>query len=100
MNVDEIDRDRYRDWWEREGRADLGVCPCGQPAEDWALEGSPTRVPAGHGLCPRHRFDLSGADRETFAQWIIAGTFIERDLTYDQETRAARVAKGRQPFDA
>ncbi len=60
----------------------------------------PARLPAGHGLCPRHRFDLSGANRETFAHWIIAGTFGERDLTDAEADKARRVADGRLPFDA
>ena len=100
MNTDDIDRDAYRQWWDAEGRGDLSVCPCGNPAEDLVLEGSPVRMSAGHGLCPRHRFDLSGANRETFAQWIIAGTFGERDLTPWEARRAQRVAEGKPPLDA
>jgi hypothetical protein len=89
----------YRDWWEREGRGDLGVCPCGRPAEDIVAGG--IRHPAGHGLCPRHRIDLGGGgDRETLAQAIVDGTFRERDLTETEERRAMRVARGLPPLDA
>jgi hypothetical protein len=57
-------------------------------------------MPAGHGLCPRHRVDLSGGNREMMAQAIISGTFGERDLTSDESDRAQRVASGKPPLDA
>jgi len=74
MNTDDIGREGYRQWWEAEGRGDLSLCPCGALAEDLVIEGTPVRLPAGRGLCPRDRFDVSGAHREAFAQWIIDGT--------------------------
>jgi hypothetical protein len=92
MQTDNLDREAYRRWWEAEGRGDLSVCPCGQPAEDLVYGNA--RLPAGHGLCPRHRFDVSGADREAFAQWIIAGTFSETDLSETDELRARLFADG------
>jgi hypothetical protein len=98
MNTDDLDRDAYSAWWEAEGRADLTVCPCGQPAEDWIVVGM--RLPAGHGLCPRHRLDLSGGNRETMAQAIIAGQWFERDLDPWEARRAERVAEGKPPLDA
>jgi hypothetical protein len=79
VNTHTLDRDLYRAWWEAEGRGNLSVCPCGVPADRVVPEERPVRMPPGHGLCPRHRFDLSGVDRETFAHWVIDGTFIERD---------------------
>jgi hypothetical protein len=98
MKTENLDRAAYRRWWETQGRGDLTICPCGNPAEDLVV--GPARVPAGHGLCPRHRFDLSGANRETFAQWIIAGDYAERDLDEWEERKAVRVAEGKPPFDA
>ena len=96
MNPDDIDRNRYRRWLEAAGRGDLNTCPCGQPAEDLVV--GPVRLPAGYGFCPRHRFDLTGTSREDMAQWIIAGTFSEADLT--EERRAPRASEGKPPFDA
>lgn len=99
MNADELDRDEYRAWWEREGRGDLSICPCRSPAEDLVI--SPRVVwPAGHGLCPRHRIDLGGGNREMMAQAIIAGRWFEKDLTPDEHYRAQRAGQGKPPLDA
>ena len=100
MNTDELDHDAYRAWWEREGRGDLSVCPCGVAAEDLVLDGTPVRMSAGHGLCPRHRVDMTGGNREMMAQAIIAGGWSEHDLTPEEEDKARRVAEGRPRFDA
>jgi hypothetical protein len=54
MNTDDIDRNAYRRWWEAEGRGDLSLCPYGALAEDLVIEGTSVRLPAGHGLRPKH----------------------------------------------
>lgn len=87
------DRAIYRRWWEETGRGDLSLCPCGAPAVGLTLPSGRPIFPAGYGLCPRHRIDLSGGTREYFAQGIIDGSFIEADLT-DDEDLAELVAAG------
>jgi hypothetical protein len=100
MNTEKLDRDAYRAWWEAEGRADLDTCPCGNPVQDPA--GRPRGMLSGSGFCSRHYgYHLTGTDRETFAGWIIAGTFHERDLSEDEARKARRVADGKPYlFDA
>ena len=91
------DREAYRRWWEERGRGNLLLCPCGAPADTLALTNGRPVLAAGHDLCPRHRFDLSGGDRETFAQCVIDGTFEEADLGHDEylaELFAERFLRG------
>ena len=92
-DLERAEREEYRTWWESLGRADLTVCPCGRDVEDYVFANG-TVIPGGHGLCYRHRVDLTGGNREMLAQAMIADPFLETPLTAEDRARAQLVADG------
>jgi hypothetical protein len=100
VDTDRLDRDAYRRWWEAEGRDDVSVCPCGNPAgedivmpigEVWTDE---LRISARPGFCARHSRFGPNVTRDVFAGYIMDGTFQEADLTEEEARNATFYGAG------